>query len=50
MIISVWQLNSLITEYEKYKSSVLRMDLPAVGLYVGTSGFIFFRMDSPTSY
>ena len=24
--------------------------IPAVGLYVRTSGFIFFRIDSPISY
>ena len=24
--------------------------LPVVGLYIRTSGFIFFRIDSPTSY
>ena len=26
------------------------LDLPAVGLYVRTSDFIFFRIDNPISY
>ena len=47
-------INSLITGWTVYTKninpSVLRIDLPAVGLYVRTSGFIFFRIDSPTSY
>ena len=47
-------INSLITGWTVYTKninpSVLRIDLPAVGLYVRTSGFIFFRIDSPISY
>ena len=47
-------INSLITGWTVYMKninpSVLRFDLPAVGLYVRTSGFIFFRINSPTSY
>ena len=47
-------INSLITGWtvctKNKNPSVLRIDLPAVGLYVRTSGFIFFRIDSPTSY
>ena len=35
--------------YDKFNPSVLPLDLPAVGLYVRTSGFIF-SADSPTSY
>ena len=47
-------INSLITGWTVYTKninpSVLRIDLPAVGLYVRTSGFIFLPIDSPTSY
>ena len=47
-------INSLITGWTVYTKninpSVLRIDLPADGLYGRTSGFIFFRIDSPTSY
>ena len=47
-------INSLITGWTVYTKninpSVFRIDLPAVGLYVRTSGFIFFCTDSPTSY
>ena len=47
-------INSLITGWTVYTKnvnpSVLRRDLPAVGLDVRTSGFIYFRIDSPISY
>ena len=47
-------IKSLITGWTVYTKninpSLLRIDLPAVGLYVRTSGFILFRIDSPTSY
>ena len=47
-------ISSLITGWTVYTKninpSVFHIDLPAVGLYVRTSGCIFFRIDSPTSY
>ena len=46
-------LNSLITGWNVYTKnispSVLCIDLPAVGLYFKTLGFIFFSIDSPAS-
>ena len=45
-------INSLITGWTLYTKNVnplvLRIDHSAVGLYVRTSGFIFFRIDNPT--
>ena len=47
-------IDSLITGWTAYTKninpSVLRIDLPSVGVYVRTLGFIFFRIGSPTSY
>ena len=47
-------INSLITGWTVFTKninpSVLPIDLPAVDLYVRTSGFIFLGIDSPTSY
>ena len=47
-------INSLITGWTAYTKninpSVLRIELPAVSLYLRTLGFIFFHIGSPTSF
>ena len=43
-------INSLITGWTVHTKSINPSVLPAVGLYVRTSGFIFFRTDSPTVF
>ena len=43
-------INSLITGWTVSTKNINPSVLPAVGLYVRTSGFIFFCIDSPTSY
>ena len=52
--ILVRQINFFISGWAAYtkniNSSVQRIDLRAVGLYVRTLGFIFFRVGSPASY
>ena len=40
---------SVLCKSRNIKPSVFRMDLSAVCQYDRTSGFIFFRIDSPTS-
>ena len=42
--------NWLCCLYEKHNPSVVHIDFSSVGLYVRTLDFIFFLIDSPTSY